>query len=251
MAAFDPDDSFIDLYWIPVGAGTHLQALSLSLYEILAASVARRPRATLYHGALKLQLRGKSQTLELMPVPRHQANPPLMTGPVGVRGADRLRRFRYQLYCADSDLFPDEKWAVGSPKRLTTNPATVESLLANALRPQPYLGTEGPWHHGDVDFRFCDLVAPGTKRYRSIADRVAERWPRAGLEGRRDSGCRLAVRCHMKRAWATNSVPACRRIPQSRGGASRSASACSVRWVVAASPAWLSTAVNEAIATSI
>lgn len=132
MAAFDPDDSFIDLYWIPVGAGTHLQALSLSLYEILAASVARRPRATLYHGALKLRLRGRSQTLELMPVPRHQANPPLMTGPVGVRGADRLRRFRYQLYCADSDLFPDEKWAVGSPKRLTTDPATVERLLANA-----------------------------------------------------------------------------------------------------------------------
>ena len=132
MSAFDLEDSFIDLYWIPVGAGKHLQSWSLALYEFLAAVCARRPRATLYHGALKIRLRGRSQTIELMTVPRRQPNPPLMTGPLWIRGADRWRLFRYQLYSADSDRFPDEKWAVGSPKRLTTDPATVERLLESA-----------------------------------------------------------------------------------------------------------------------
>lgn len=122
----------IDLYWLPVGAGTHFQRASLLLYESILAAVQRRPRAVLCHSALKIEADGRPYTLELMPVPAHEEFAPLLTGPVGSSIAGRLRLFRYQLCLKESARLPDESWSIDSPLRLTTDPRTVGALFAVA-----------------------------------------------------------------------------------------------------------------------
>lgn len=127
-----------DLYWIPVGAGTRFQRASLLLYESVAAAIARRPRRTLLHAALKLSLEGRHYTLELMPAPPGPNLRGEVTGPVGIRGADRLRMFRYQACLRDSDTLPDEQWAAGAAIRLCEDAATVTALIAATRRIPAY-----------------------------------------------------------------------------------------------------------------
>lgn len=131
-------DSYIDLYWMPVGAGTHFQRASLVLYESLAAALARRPRVALVHSALKLARQGQVFTLELMPLERGQPEAPLMTGPVGLRPAGRLRLFTYQLRLRESNRLPDEQYRVQPPERLASDEAAVDRLLELAPTLPPF-----------------------------------------------------------------------------------------------------------------
>lgn len=111
----------VDLYWLPVGAGTsRFQRASLRCWEAFEAVRARRPRVALFHAALKLRPGdGRCYTLELAPAFIGAEVPPLVTGPVGARRAGRLRLFRYQLLCLPVDHLPDEQWAVDSPVPLS------------------------------------------------------------------------------------------------------------------------------------
>ncbi len=127
-------DCAADLYWLPVGAETsRFQQASLRLWEALEAARARRPRATLFHSGLKLALGpGEVYTLELTPAFLGGPVAPLAAGPVGFRGADRFRLFRYQLRCLPGDRLPDEQWAVESPVRLSDSCEVVHRILALA-----------------------------------------------------------------------------------------------------------------------
>jgi hypothetical protein len=120
-----------DLYWLPVGAGTsRLQQASLKAWEAIEAFRSHRPRAQLLHSALKLSLAdGRTFTMELTPAFIGSPEPPLLTGPVGIRGADRFRLFRYQLRCLPGDALPDEQWAVGNPVLLTNDCAVVGRII--------------------------------------------------------------------------------------------------------------------------
>ena len=119
---------FVDLYWIPVGAGTRFQRRSLLLYEAVMATVGRRPRSVFYHAALKVGLEDGSRTIEVMPVPSHQTELAAFTGAVGIHGAGRFRLFRYQLLVHREPL-PDEEWAVESPVRLSEDCAVARRIL--------------------------------------------------------------------------------------------------------------------------
>ena len=151
MHSESTETEYLDLYWLPVGAGTRFQRASLVLYEALAAALARRPRTALYHAALKFGADGRAYTLELMPVPARQDVPPLITGPVGIRGADRVRLFRYQLRSSESTTLPDEQWAVDSPVRLASEATAVRGLVAMASALPAYIwgrravGTSEMW----------------------------------------------------------------------------------------------------------
>lgn len=132
---------FVDLYWIPVAAGinSRLRTWSLACWEATSAALARRPRAALYHTALKLRpAGGETHTLELTPVFIGEPVPPLMTGPVGLPAAGRLRLFRYQLRCLQAEAFPDEEHAVASPIRLSTDSDAVQRVLALAAQIPPH-----------------------------------------------------------------------------------------------------------------
>jgi hypothetical protein len=121
----------VELYWIPVAAGTpRLQRASLRVWEAFEAARARRPRATLFHTALKLwPPSGQALTLELVPAFKGANQTSLASGPVGVRGADRWLIFRYQLLLVPGASLPDEQWAVESPVCLSTEAATASRLL--------------------------------------------------------------------------------------------------------------------------
>ncbi|MGE3076507.1 MAG: hypothetical protein AB7N24_20770 [Dehalococcoidia bacterium] len=133
-------DSFIDIYWMPVAAGTasRVRLWSLAVWEALDAMAHRRTRKKLYHSALKVRTtNGENFTIELTPVFGFEPIPPAMTGPVGFRGADRFRWFRYQVRCIRADALPDEEWAVSST-RLSNDPATAARVLMAAADVPPY-----------------------------------------------------------------------------------------------------------------
>lgn len=121
----------VDLYWLPVGAETsRFQQASLRLWEAIEAARARRRRQKLFHSALKLTVDGGGvYTIELTPAFLGSPVPPVSTGPVGIRGADRFRLFRYQLRCLPADRLPDEEWAVDSPVRLSDECGRVQRLF--------------------------------------------------------------------------------------------------------------------------
>jgi hypothetical protein len=97
--------------------------------------LARRPAATLLHAALKLGIEGRRFTLEVTPAPPGPNSLQEVTGPVGIRGADRLRLFRYQVCLREGDALPDEDWAVapavrlGSDDQLASDIATLTKTV--------------------------------------------------------------------------------------------------------------------------
>ncbi len=124
-------ESFVDTYWIPVGAGTRFQAASLVVYESVAALLARRRRSTLLHAALKVRVDGTDYVVELTPERREdEGSAPLVTGPVGAKLAGRLRLFRYELHCEPGTTIVDEAWAAGEPIRVTDDGEATSEVLA-------------------------------------------------------------------------------------------------------------------------
>jgi hypothetical protein len=123
--------AFVELYWLPVGAGTsRFQQASLRLWEAIEAARARRPRQKLVHAALKIAAEdGIPHTLELMPAFVRADASPLITGPVGIRPAGRLRLFRYQFLCLRADRLPDEDFAFAAPVLLSEDPAAAARVL--------------------------------------------------------------------------------------------------------------------------
>jgi len=91
----------VDLHWIPLGAGGHVVRLNGCAFEALAAALARRPRADLFHAALVVEVDGARHTIEVAPSPDGQgeARGVVATGPVGARPLGRLRLFRYEVRC--------------------------------------------------------------------------------------------------------------------------------------------------------
>jgi hypothetical protein len=143
-------DGFVDLYWLPVAAGTlsPVRRWSLACWEWLDAKAHRRRPGALYHAALKLGLEdGATYTLELTPAFVGNGEQPLMTGPVGVRGADRFRFFRYQLLALCTDWLPDEDWTVAYV-RLGSGSEAARRVLALAPSVPKYTwGWRAPGTH--------------------------------------------------------------------------------------------------------
>lgn len=147
----------IELYWIPVGAGTsRFQRASLRLWEAIEAARSRRPRAVLVHAALKLHPGGETSTLELMPAFVARTAPALVTGPVGLGPAGRLRLFRYELRHIPAARLPDEQWAFGPPIPLGEGPGDAARVLA--LAPEVPAYTWGRRARGTSEMWTSDSV---------------------------------------------------------------------------------------------
>jgi hypothetical protein len=115
------DDGFVDLFWLPVGAGelSPPRKWSLRAWEALDAAVHRRQRKDLVHGALKVaDPSGTVYTVELTPDFKSDPQVAVMTGPVGLRFLGRWRWFRYRMAVQTVERLPDEEWAVVPPLRL-------------------------------------------------------------------------------------------------------------------------------------
>src|SRR4051812_25300930 len=61
-------EAYVDLYWLPLGAGGHFVRLNGRLYEAIVASVQHRKRQDLYHSALEVGLAEQRSVIEMAPV---------------------------------------------------------------------------------------------------------------------------------------------------------------------------------------
>jgi hypothetical protein len=122
----------VDLYWIPLGAGTRVVQFSGRCYEAVVAGVQRRERSALFHAALLAHTAHGSYSIEMTPVPR-EGSPVergvVAEGAVGMKWLGGLRVFRYEVRCWQDGVIPDLGYAVASPIRLTDDDATVEQVI--------------------------------------------------------------------------------------------------------------------------
>jgi hypothetical protein len=123
----------VDLYWLPLGAGSGGQCVRGSgrLYEALVASRLHRPRLDLFHSALIVRLDDHAYAIEMAPVwalgdPDRGV---IAEGSVGARSWGRSRLFRYEIRCWRDGTIPDSAAAVDSPRRLSTDPVMAHRVL--------------------------------------------------------------------------------------------------------------------------
>lgn len=135
----------LDLYWIPLGAGTPIVQVSGRAYEAIRAVVDHRPRYDLYHAALIAETPEGPTTIEMTPIPRRSTTQRgvVAEGPVGSRLLAGLRVFRYEIRRWPGGAIPDLAYAVGGPTRLTGDSARVHQVLDVLLDvPTPVWGRD-------------------------------------------------------------------------------------------------------------
>ena len=148
----------VDLYWIPLGAGSRCVRLNGRVYEALAAARRGRERCRLFHSALVVELAGDRYAIEVAPSPDagEHARGVVGTGAVGSRYAGRLRLFRYEVRCWRGGSIPDLGEAVGGAHRLSSDGRVARDLLGLVRSvPRPVwgrdeLGTGEMWNSNAV-----------------------------------------------------------------------------------------------------
>ena len=131
---------WIDLYWLPLGAGGHVVRFNGRVYERLVARRENRSPLDLYHCALCVHLEGTTYAVEMGPVWNVSApdRGVVAEGPVGAPWLGRLRAFTYEVRCWPGGSIPDLADAVDSPLRVSTDPEQAARVL-RALRQAPAL----------------------------------------------------------------------------------------------------------------
>ena len=122
----------VDLYWIPLGAGTHIVKASGMAYEWVAARLRRQRPCAIYHSALVVSVPEGHYMIEQAPVPDANGRDRgvVATGPVGVHSAGRFRIFRYEVRCWLNGVIPDLDRARSSPTRVSEGLDGARRLLA-------------------------------------------------------------------------------------------------------------------------
>jgi hypothetical protein len=122
----------LDLYWIPVGAGTPIVRISVGIYEAIAAAAQRRKRCTLFHAALVATTESGTVAVEVAPMPDafgRRDRGVVAEGTVGLSWLGRLRTFRYEVRRWPNGTIPDLEHAVASPMLLTEDDHLVRRCL--------------------------------------------------------------------------------------------------------------------------
>jgi len=127
-----PSTGRVDLYWIPLGAGSTLPVVRWCgrAYEALAARRHGRPRCDLYHAALEIWLDDRRFTLEMAPAwgPSHAGPGVLGEGPVGLRLLGASRFFRYEVRRWPDGVIPDLGYAVSTPMQVCSDASRSQAV---------------------------------------------------------------------------------------------------------------------------
>jgi hypothetical protein len=149
----------VDLYWIPLGAGSGgaLVRWSGRTYEALSARRAGRRSRPLFHSALMIHLDGVATSVEVAPVWLTQGERGVVVqGAVGSELLGRCRLFRYEIRCWAGGVIPDLAAAVGGPTRLTDDSDRAARVLDAVGRVpalvwgRDELGTGDMWNSNSV-----------------------------------------------------------------------------------------------------
>jgi hypothetical protein len=124
-------EAWVDLYWLPLGAGGHVVRWNGRLYEALAARHEHRAAVPLYHSALQVRLGETTYAIEMGPVWNVSApdRGTVCQGPVGARRLGRFRAFQYEVRCWPDGCIPDLAESVDSPVRVSANVEQAAELL--------------------------------------------------------------------------------------------------------------------------
>ena len=131
----------VDLYWIPLGAGSGGGVVRWSgrAYEAVSAARSRRPRRPLFHSALVVEVDGTSTSVEVAPVWLTRGERGVVAeGAVGARGLGRWRLFRYEVRCWPGGAIPDLAAAIGGAVRVSDDAACARRVV-DAVRSAPVL----------------------------------------------------------------------------------------------------------------
>jgi hypothetical protein len=127
------DRQGVELFWIPLGAGSRVPIVRWSgrAYEALAATREHRPRQALFHAALRAWVDDTWFAIEMAPAwgPGAHDGPVALVGPVGLRPLGRSRVFRYQVRCRERGVIPDLASAVGGATWLSERRDVARRLL--------------------------------------------------------------------------------------------------------------------------
>lgn len=135
----------LELYWIPLGAGTRIVRTSGRIYEALVACAQRRPRQDLYHSALVACVPDGRYFIEMTP---DAGGDPEERGVVGVgavgsRLLSHFRVFRYEIRRWRDGVIADLHYAVDSPVLISTDTEAIRRVLDLAnLVPTPVWGRD-------------------------------------------------------------------------------------------------------------
>ena len=149
---------WIDLYWLPLGAGGHCVRFNGRVYEFLSAQRRHRARSDLYHCALLLHLDGDTYSIEMAPVWNIDApdRGAVCQGPVGARWLGRFRAFQYEVRCWRGGYIPDLAEAIDSPVRVSADAQHAAKVLAVLKQVPPLtwgrdeLGVGDMWNSNSV-----------------------------------------------------------------------------------------------------
>lgn len=124
-------DDWVDLYWLPLGAGGHVVRANGHIYEQWSAWREHRTPAELYHSGLMVHAHDLTYAVEMGPVWNvHDAGRGVVCeGAVGSAWLGRFRPFQYEVRCWPGGRIPDVAEAVDSPVRTTEDPARVARVL--------------------------------------------------------------------------------------------------------------------------
>jgi hypothetical protein len=148
----EDDRAYVDLYWLPLGAGGRCVRLNGRVFEALVARRERRRAAELYHSALEVGLGRDRWVIEMAPVwNTPEADRGVVTeGPVGLRWLGRSRLFRYEVRRWRSGRIPDVDEAVDSPVRMSDDAEHAERVLALAPHFRTATWALDEQHTGDM-----------------------------------------------------------------------------------------------------
>lgn len=148
------DVEAVDLLWLPLGAGSRTPIVRASgwTFERLAARRSGRRPCALFHAALEVHHDGARWTIEMTP---RWATPAgergvTVTGPVFLEALGWSRFFQYEVRRWRDGVIPDRAFAVGRPKRLSSNGAQAEQLLDAVPRVPPLVWGRDALHTGEM-----------------------------------------------------------------------------------------------------
>ena len=144
--------AWVDLYWIPLGAGGHCVRWNGRVYERIVAAYEHRAPADLVHSALKIRTDGTTYAVEMGPVWNVKApeRGVVCEGSVGARSLGRWRAFRYEVRCWADGEIPDLAEAMGAPVRVSDDPARVAEVLSTIPQVPPLTWGRDELRAGDM-----------------------------------------------------------------------------------------------------
>ncbi len=143
---------YVDLYWLPLGAGGHSVRCNGLAYEAVAARLDRRERCDLFHSALEVRVAQGRHVIEMAPVWSEPAGDRGVVGEGAVRSRllGVLRAFRYEIRCWPDGRIPTSPTLSTAPSASPRTPPSP-GACSNSLRPsRGWVWGRGETHAGEM-----------------------------------------------------------------------------------------------------